>query len=131
MAWNLWYLSIALDRGEWRARAEAMLQAIMPVLGRHPSSFGVWADLALQAHYGWNEIAIVGDTYLILLPEVLREYIPNRVLQAAGVGDDHFPLLQGKGAGGETLIYLCRDYACGLPVADPEALVQQIRGRTQ
>ena len=131
MAWNLWYLSIALDRGEWRARAEAMLQAIMPVLGRHPSSFGVWADLALQAHYGWNEIAIVGDTYLILLPEVLREYIPNRVLQAAGVGDDHFPLLQGKGAGGETLIYLCRDYACGPPVADPEALVQQIRGRTQ
>jgi uncharacterized protein YyaL (SSP411 family) len=129
MAWNLSYLSVVFDRKDWGARAGGMLQGMLPVIGRYPSSFGVWADLALTVHYGLSEIVVVGDQYAPLLKEVLGRYIPNKVLQGAGEGIGGFPLLAGKGVEGVTLIYLCRNYACGAPVKDPDALMAQLNGK--
>ncbi|HTJ14207.1 MAG TPA: hypothetical protein VL547_19345, partial [Dinghuibacter sp.] len=132
MAWNLWYLSLILDQPGWKARAEGMLQGVLGTLTRYPTSFGVWGDLALQAYYGWNEVAIVGHDYAESLRSVLGRYIPNRILQAGPREDPGFPLLAGKGTGqGATWIYLCRNYSCGAPVSDSEGLMQQIRRGTQ
>jgi uncharacterized protein YyaL (SSP411 family) len=131
MARNLYYLSVVFDRRDWAVRAENMLQAMLPVIRRYPSSFGIWADMALFVHNGLNEIVVVGDHYDALLREVLGQCIPNRVLQSARQGNDHFPLLAGKGEQGATLIYLCRNYACGLPVKDPGALMERINRETQ
>ncbi|TDX00092.1 thioredoxin domain-containing protein [Dinghuibacter silviterrae] len=132
MAWNLWYLSVILDQPGWRTRAETMLQGVLQAATRYPTSFGVWADLALQALFGWNEVAIVGHSYAETLQAVLGHYIPNRVLQAGAKGDPSFPLLEGKKAPPEaTWIYLCRNYTCAAPVADADALMQQIRRETQ
>jgi hypothetical protein len=132
MAWNLWYLSIILDEPAWKARAEKMLSGIFSAISRYPTSFGVWADLALYAHFGWNEVSVVGPEYRELLKRVVKKYIPNRVLQAGAAGDPRYPLIEGKGGGGEaTWIYLCRNYTCGAPVRNPEALTEQIRRNTQ
>ena len=131
MASNLWQLSVLLDRRDWRERAEGMLGAMLPVIGRYPTSFGVWADLALMVHHGLNEIAVVGDDFKMVLKDLLRQYIPNRVIQAASRGDGNYPLLAGKAGAGETLLYLCRDYACGAPVKDVEALMERINVGTQ
>ena len=132
MAWNLWYLSLILDQPGWKTRAEGMLQGVLATLTRYPTSFGVWGDLALQAFYGWNEVAIIGHNYAESLRSVLGCYIPNRILQAGPREDPGFPLLAGKGTGqGATWIYLCRNYSCGAPVPDAEGLLQQIRRGTQ
>jgi uncharacterized protein YyaL (SSP411 family) len=132
MAWNLWYQSVILDQPGWRTRAEGMLQGVLQAVTRYPTSFGVWGDLALQALYGWNEVAIVGHKYAETLRSVLGRYIPNRVLQAGAKDDPGFPLLQGKrSAPDATWIYLCRNYTCAAPVADVDALMQQIRRETQ
>jgi uncharacterized protein YyaL (SSP411 family) len=132
MAWNLWYLSVAMDQPGWKTRAERMLHGVLSTVTRYPSSFGVWGDLALQAFYGWNEVAIIGHEFEPVLRSVLARYIPNRVLQAAVAEDHQFPLLAGKGKGqGATWIYLCRNYTCGAPVSDAEGLIQQIKRGTQ
>jgi uncharacterized protein len=131
MAWNLRYLSVILDQPTWRARADAMLRGVLPTLVRYPGSFGVWGDFALQSFFGTNEVAVVGEDYASTLTGVLGLYIPNRVLQAGPKGDPRFPLLEGKGGGGATWIYLCRNYTCGAPVADPGGLMQQIRRAAQ
>ena len=132
MAWNLWYLSVILDQPGWKTRAGGMLQGVLQALTRYPTSFGIWGDLALQAFYGWNEVAIVGHEYAQTLRSVLGRYIPNRVLQSAPGETPRFPLLEGKGTGqGATWIYLCRNYTCGAPVPDAEGLIQQIKRGTQ
>jgi uncharacterized protein len=39
------------------------------------------------------------------------------------------PLLEGKTAvDGRAAAYVCRDRVCGLPVTDPDALEQELRG---
>jgi uncharacterized protein len=131
MAWNLWYLSVAFDQSAWRIRAQGMLESVLPAISRYPGSFGVWADLALNAHYGWNEVAIVGPGFSVFLKDVLSRYIPNRLLMASGGEDDRFPLLAGKGRGEATLAYLCRNYACSAPATNPDGLMEQIKQATQ
>ena len=128
MAWNLSYLSVIFDNKEWGVRAEGMLGAMLPVVGRYPSSFGVWADVAIMLYYGLNEIVVVGDLQGSLLLAMVGKYIPNKVLQGAPKGDDGFPLLAGKGEGKEPLIFLCRNYSCDAPVKDPGALMERIQG---
>ena len=34
-----------------------------------------------------------------------------------------WPLLQNRGVDGETLLYVCRDFACEQPVAYPEQAI--------
>lgn len=131
MASNLWYLAICMDQPGWKERAMSMLHHMLPNMTRYPTSFGIWADLALQAHFGWNEIAIVGEGYRTILTTVLAEYIPNKVLQGGKMGNARFPMLAGKGEKQTTFLYLCRNYVCRVPVTDATSLVQQIRGITQ
>jgi uncharacterized protein YyaL (SSP411 family) len=132
MAWNLWYLSIILDQPGWKSRSLGMLQGVLPTTIRYPTSFGVWADLALYAHYGWNEIAVVGPNYWLTLREIVGKYIPNKILQSGLEEDPRFPLLEGKkGGGGATWIYLCRNYTCGAPVGTTGDLMQQIHRYAQ
>ena len=46
---------------------------------------------------------------------------------AARDGDERFPLLAGKGGTGDTKIYLCQDYACGMPVQTIEEVKEQVQ----
>jgi len=52
---------------------------------------------------------------LLVLKRVLSLYLPHSILMAAA-DENGFPLLKGKGNNEQTLIYLCKDYACQKPV---------------
>lgn len=68
-----------------------------------------------------QEIAIVGPDALQLAAVVWERFRPNVALAVDldGSGADVVPLLEGRTAG---LAYVCRDFACELPVSDPDAL---------
>ena len=81
------------------------------------------------------EIALVsppgGDGLAPLAAEVFGRYLPNRVVAGMVAGDpkgaEGIPLLQNREAvGGEATAYVCRNYACELPVTDREALARQL-----
>jgi uncharacterized protein len=82
-----------------------------------------------------HEIAIVGDPAeddtRALLAEVRRRFLPNDVLALCRPGDEEAarstPLLAGRNqVDGHAAAYVCRDYACRLPVTDPLALAESI-----
>lgn len=123
MALNLLYLSIVFDKREWRKKAEEMVQSLKEAIIRYPTSFGAWALIMQQITEGMNEIAVTGKEALNLATEVNKLYIPNKVVQIAFMETDEFPLLQGKFTNkNQTLIYLCRDYACKNPVKSEREL---------
>lgn len=122
MAGNLYRLGIMLDERELTLRSEALLSALVDVAVRYPTSFGVWTSLYMQAVYGSQEIAIVGEEYGKGLKNVLSYYLPHTVIMAAASGDDSFPLLAQKKMDEKTLYFLCENYACRQPVTSPEAL---------
>jgi hypothetical protein len=78
------------------------------------------------------EVAVVGDpgeaTARALLGPVATGYRPNQVLAAAADPEASLvPLLHGRTAiGGAPTAYVCRQFACRLPVTDAAALRRQL-----
>ncbi len=115
MAQNLHRLGILAGRPEWTERASRMLAALSAAVIKYPGSFGVWVSLLQEQVVGTREIAVTGLKFKEVAGEIRSQYIPFKVLMAAEKGQD-WPLLANKPASGETLIWLCRNYACEQPV---------------
>jgi hypothetical protein len=112
----LHYLGVVFDEEAWKERAINTCLLLHQTVERHPGSFGVWAMLMQAATYGVVELAIVGDQYELVRNEVLRRFIPFRVVQSSPSGNDDFPLLANKPRSANTLLYLCKNYECQSPV---------------
>jgi hypothetical protein len=67
-----------------------------------------------------------------LLAEVYRRFMPNSVLAAAAPESEaatSVPLLEARPMrGGRATAYVCKNYACNLPVTSPEELAKQLAG---
>jgi uncharacterized protein YyaL (SSP411 family) len=114
--------------GIYRDAAERAMRTVVPFVGRYPTGFAQWLaamDLALAPAV---EIAIVGEpgdpATLALLAEARSGYRPNQVVAFAADGaPSAVPLLHDRPAiGGLASGYVCRGFACRLPVTDPGAL---------
>jgi hypothetical protein len=128
MAENLFYLSVVFDSPELYNIAEKIITSLGSAVVRYPTSFGIWASLIIKNTFGVNELAILGNDFVLLRNQLLQEYIPGRILQAADNNEnERFPMLRGKNSVGETLIYLCRQYGCKSPVCSLNELLVQIK----
>lgn len=126
MAANLAYLAVIFDNRDWQSAAEKMILPLAPGIVKHPTSFGVWASLLQQLTFGVNEVVVSGSEFITYRNILLKQYIPELILQTAREGNSNFPMLKGKNPGNETLIYLCRQYSCNKPVNSVEKLFEQM-----
>lgn len=126
MASNLFYLGMVFDEGTWKERAAGMCAGLLQAVTRYPTSFGVWASLIQAFSYGIPEIVIVGGNFATLREDFLKTFIPFRIFQSSLQADEQFPLLSGKPDYPETLIFLCKNYACNAPVNEVNALKKQL-----
>ena len=116
MAKLLYQLSLLLDRPDWEQKSRQMTETLGTAILRYPTSFGNWACLLQEFFVGTNEISVVGKDHNQLKNNILKEYIPYRVLQTSAEADDRFPLLRGKDCGDQTALWLCKNYVCQPPV---------------
>jgi len=124
MATNLYQLSILLDKPRWKEKADEMLSSLADIIIKYPGSFGVWLALITEINYGTSEIAVIGKNVKVRLKEILKLYIPHKLVMASEVENDLFPLLKDKKTDEETLFFLCENYACHQPVSTIEELQQ-------
>jgi len=121
MAWNLFYSGVVFDHADWRKRAIMMCAGIKDVVQKYPGSFGIWAITMQAITRGVPEIAVTGGNLDILLKDLLRIFIPFRIIQSSPSETDEFPLLAGKKSTATPMIYLCKDYSCQTPVNEVSA----------
>jgi uncharacterized protein len=129
MAVNLNRLAIFFDLSGWKERSYRMVAAMAGAAVKYPTSFGVWNGLLLDMIEGTHELAIVGENAMEVHAQVLKQYIPNKVLMASLRPDDTFPLLKGKPATDPASIYLCRNFECLQPVSTVKDLMSLINSR--
>jgi hypothetical protein len=128
-------LAVLTGEAAYESRALAALRPMADLMGRHPTAFGRFL-CALDFHLGPRvEVALVGppggDGLQPMAAEVFTRYLPNLVVAGARAGDAAaargLPLLEGRAAvDGKPTAYVCRNYACELPVTDPRALARQL-----
>jgi uncharacterized protein YyaL (SSP411 family) len=117
-------LSLLTGEDRYRAITEEILEALAPAMASHPLFFGRLLGV-LSAHLGNPiEVAVVGEISspegAAMLRELRRPYLPNKVLAAGREGAKGPPLLVGRDArGSAAALYICRNFACELPLTDP------------
>lgn len=126
MALNLHYLSVVFDHKEWAAKSENMLSRLVPMIVRHPSSFGIWAGMLANKVVGTEEIVVTGSGFEPLLKKILSGYIPNKVLQSSDK-ENGMPLFINRNPSPEARIYVCRNYQCEAPVKSYEEFLLLIK----
>jgi uncharacterized protein YyaL (SSP411 family) len=128
-------LAILFGEEAYRRRAVLVMERLSAPMANYPGGFGHLLG-ALDFYLSRpKEIVIIGPASdpatSALRAEVARRYLPNRVLIAADPaawdGFEKNPLLAGKTLiGGRPAAYVCQNYACQLPVTEPEALAKQL-----
>ncbi|MDP1843056.1 MAG: thioredoxin domain-containing protein, partial [Sediminibacterium sp.] len=127
MVENLQYLAIVFDLPNWAKLAEDLMASLENAIIKHPTSFAVWGT-ALQKHVmGFKEIVITGQHASQYLYPLNKQYLPNKIIQAAETNLSDFPLLTGKLFKEDSvLFYLCKNYACGPAFTSVEAVLANV-----
>ena len=128
MAWDLYYCGVVFDQVEWRERAVRMCLGLKEVVKKYPGSFGIWAATMQAISKGIPEIAVLGRGTDMVLKDLLRIFIPFRIIQSSPTETSTFPLLRDKPLTEVPMIYLCKDYACQTPVTQVTELQNLIAG---
>jgi hypothetical protein len=126
MAKNLFRLSWLLDKPDYRLIAKKMMDQISGNLAEYPSGYSNWSQLLLNLAGSHNEVAIVGPDALKLLRELQKHYLPQ-VISCAGTTENKLPLLKNRYVPGKTLIYVCQENSCQLPVETVEEALELLR----
>ena len=128
MAKNLFRLSYLLEKPEYLKIATKMLDSVSGNMSDYPSGFSNWSQLMLNLSDTHFEVAIIGENAISLLNELQKHYLPQ-VIFCAGTAENNLPLLTNRLFAGKTLIYVCQNNTCLLPVETVEealAIVQNL-----
>ena len=122
MARNLFQLYLYFSEEVYKNQAACMLASVRDQLLEATPWYYNWAILASQMTAAFYEVVIVGAKAESLRKEFHSHYLPNTLM--AGTATDEASdllLLQGRWQAGRTLIYVCRNQACLLPVQTLDA----------
>ncbi len=129
-------LSYAALTGSARYRdaASAALAPLRQVADRYPQAAGWGLAVAEAFLAGPAEIAVVGppeDEHTAALHRAALLASPPGAVLALGPGNgaaDGIPLLEGRTlVNGRPAAYVCRDFACQMPVTTPDELLASLR----
>ena len=134
LARQLLRLAAYTGEGRYQAAAENALRLLVEALRSYPQAFGEALNAVDMLVAGLQEVAIVGavedERCALLLREVQGSWLPNAVLALRQPGADSesaVPLLHGRTQlEGLPTAYVCRNFACQLPVHGPADLRAQL-----
>ncbi|MDA1188715.1 MAG: thioredoxin domain-containing protein [Chloroflexi bacterium] len=127
-------LAIYAGNVDFQRLASSTLQATHHLMTRFPSGAGHWLT-ALDFYLSKpKEVVIVGERDAndtdALVQEVFKHFMPNRVLLGLPKGGEpmaDLPLAEARDKiRGRATAYVCEEYACMMPVNEPEALAEQL-----
>ena len=110
-------LAICFENKTYEVLAKKQLQAILPALIQHPTSFSNWALNAANEYMGWSEITLVNCLESPIVNSFQQYYWPGKmVLHANSSTKSFLPILQSA-VFGKSGIQLCKKETCQ-PIAE-------------
>ena len=126
MADSLYKLAYYFGNTEYKSIAETMLAKMEQYIKKYPSWYSNWANLAIVQAYGLFQVVIIGDNAMELYRQ-FNSFIPNAVFAISKDGNEPLSLFEGRYQPGKTLIYICRNETCELPVESVEEAMKLIK----
>jgi uncharacterized protein YyaL (SSP411 family) len=124
MALNLFYLGEHFSESSYIEKAAKMLKLVLEDFKHYAGGYSNWGCLALHLTYPFKQIAIVGNNVNEKLVELHKHGLTNAIL-AVSQNESKLPLLLNRYVKDETLIYVCENNACKIPVNTVEEAIKQ------
>ncbi len=126
MAKNLLFLGLYLENKKYEEQSVQLVKNVIDDIKKNTGYYSNWAQvMALQIKSPY-EVAIVGNNWNEKLMEFHRHYLPNTIY-LGGNNEGTFALLQNKLVNGKTMIYVCENKTCQLPVEEVTEALKQIK----
>ena len=106
--------------------SKQMLNNLKVQIIKNPLGYSNWLHLMTNFTQPYYEVAVVGENAPTITKELYKNYLPN-ILISASSKDSELPLLEFKYIDGKTLIYVCVDGTCKLPLADISKAIKSIK----
>ena len=123
----LFRLGEYFDEESYTKMSKSMLHQVENALADQGPYYANWAQLLGLFTFQPFEVAIVGDNALEKSGALQNHYMPLALFM--GGNKENLPLLKNKIVDGETIIYVCRNKVCKLPVQDVGQALEQLRLR--
>ncbi|KAA3624848.1 MAG: thioredoxin domain-containing protein [Flavobacterium sp.] len=125
MAKNLFKLSHFYEAPRYAESSRQMLKNVLAEMEQYPGGFSNWLDLLANYQQDFYEVVIAGENALQIAAEINAHYIPNKIIAGSSGPSDSY-LLKGRYSEGDTLIYVCVNNTCKLPVRDTKSAMELI-----
>lgn len=124
MAKNLYRLGLYFYNNDYIDKSKQMMHNLKSNLigNTQPSFYSNWLILYLDLVNPTFEVAVVGKDYVAVQKGLMQQYLPDAIL-LGGKDEGHLELLKGKLQEEETMIYVCQNKVCKLPVVEVEKAV--------
>ncbi len=127
MARNLHHLGILLDRDPWKQQAIKMTSRLAGMITNEPNYMSNWGIVYAEITQGLAEVVISGPDAEPIRKELHTRYLPM-TLTLGSATKSQLPMLTGRDPKeGKTVIYVCFDKTCKLPVENVEEALKQLR----
>tara|TARA_R110000851_G_scaffold333517_1_gene514319 strand:+ start:2872 stop:5049 length:2178 start_codon:yes stop_codon:yes gene_type:complete len=123
MAKNLFLLSKYFENSDFEEISHQMLKNVSEEIMQYPSGFSNWLDLLLNFKNDFYEVVIVGKDVSEKAKQINTHYLPNIII-AGSIGENNGPLFKNRFVPGETLIYVCKNNTCKLPIKDTKIAIE-------
>jgi len=129
-------LKIAAYTGntDYTKRVERVLRRLGSVLEKHPAGFARMLGVLDMHMASITEIALIGNAeiaeFKALHQAAFKSFVPNKLIGHANIGDTNpaIAFLQNRPAiDGKPTAYVCRNFACSLPVTTPDELSRRLK----
>ena len=125
MAKNLFLMGRYTYNEKYIEMSKTMVNNVKESAISGASYYGNWAVLMSWLSRETYDVSILGKHCENIRKQINEHYLPN-VFLSGGINEGDNPLLQGKLVEGETIIYVCQDKACKLPVSKVDQMLEQI-----
>ena len=125
MAKNLFKLAHYYDIKKYGETALQMLKNIEPEIEKYPSGYSNWLDLLENYRSNFYEVVVVGEDALEKVQSLNKKYLPNKII-AGNTNESEDVLLKGRYVENQTLIYVCVNNTCKLPVQSTVDAIKSI-----
>lgn len=128
MAKNLFLLSKYFDNQQYQDISKQMLKNVLSEIEQYPSGFSNWLDLLSNYQNDFYEVVVVGEKASEKILELNRHYLPNKII-AGSRSENSGPLFENRFVKGETIIYVCINNTCQLPVEETNIAIKSITNK--
>ncbi|WP_405380464.1 thioredoxin domain-containing protein [Maribacter sp. LLG6340-A2] len=126
MALNLLKLSKYYPEDIYQKRLDQITKTLYKTIQERPQNHANWLHILSLINEKFYEVVVIGENYERICKKMQKSYMPNTIFAASDAKSSEFSLFKNRYVENKTLIYVCQNGTCHLPIEGVEEAMKLI-----